>query len=291
VDQPFDPGTTTDEQKAFLPRANDYQYIHFSPDDYSKIACYFRKISAGTLPVRTRWQFLGKYRWVATGRLVYKIVNAKAMMRFFLETFEGHFVYLIRHPIPVSLSVMRNRWPLHAEAYLDSPFFVSRYLNDKQHAYARGVMQSGSPLKKYVLNWCLENIVPLKFVEGAALLTVTYEELVLNKKDMLNLLQDRLALTANSRMDRSYERPSATSVFSTLQTFGMLKSRQASKTPRKRHLVADWQKNVSPKDEADAYEVLEAMGIDAYHSKWLLPNKRLLLFEKATRDEYERLGF
>jgi len=290
VDQPFDPGTITDEQKAALPRANDYQYIHFSPADCSKIECYFRRIRAGNLPIRTRWHFLGRYPSTASRRLVYKIVNAKAMIGFFLETFDGHFVYLVRHPIPVSLSVIRNGWPLHVEAYLDNAFFVSRYLSSKQRSYAQQVMRTGSTLQKYILNWCLENIVPLKFAGCAGLLTVTYEELVLNKGDMLRMLRERLDLNAKSRMDRNYELPSSTSTFSTLQTLGMLTDRQALTAERKRHLVGDWKRGVSREDEADAYRVLEAMGIDAYHPEWLLPNRDLLLFETATQDEYERLG-
>ena len=88
-------------------------------------------------------------------RVVLKITDAKPVIDWFDREFDTDIVYLTRHPIPQSLSCIRNSWTLTVDAHLRDPVFVETYLDDAALAHAHDVMAMGAELDRFVLNWAL----------------------------------------------------------------------------------------------------------------------------------------
>ena len=75
-------------------------------------------------------QGLASRRRSALEPAVLKILDAKPLIGWFAETVPCDVVYLTRHPIPQSMSCLRNGWTLTAAAYLRDERFVEDNLSD-----------------------------------------------------------------------------------------------------------------------------------------------------------------
>jgi len=58
-------------------------------------------------------------------------LNALPFIDWFDEKFNIKIIYLIRHPIPTSLSIIQRNWGNNLEAMLQNSYFTKKYLNKK----------------------------------------------------------------------------------------------------------------------------------------------------------------
>lgn len=211
---------------------------------------------------------LSRHYRLVTRRTIFKILHAgEDRINWFRDTFNGQIVFLIRHPIPVSLS--RNVYP-RLEAFVGSDY--QRHFTAKQLAIARRLIADGTDFERGILDWCLQNSLPLRQATPDWVI-VTYEQLLLDPERVIEYTAARLDLPYPERMMENLARPSGSTVKSDKSTQAILN--QARNDDVNLQLVEKWRKRASIKDEKRAMELLGIFDIDAYQTGDLLPAQPL----------------
>jgi hypothetical protein len=270
IDQPFDlfkPDTQAGRIKdAYLPSMPISQFITLSDGQGVLVRKYVSLILEGRLkPLGgiERWGFP-----FLANRTVLKICNASPLIDWFNDQFNVSIVYLLRHPIPQAMSVVRNRWGITAEAYINNEFFSSSYLDEDKRKLSHRVMSRGTYFEKAILNWCLENIVPLKHRRSEVLI-ITYEDVVLNPIATIKLLSQQLGLKNIRGMLQMVHIPSQ-------PAFSKQETKAAIRAGNRDFLVGRWREKVSGELLDDARRILETFGIFEYRADSPLPVGQLL---------------
>lgn len=256
IDQPFSLYRFSPGHLGRLPIRHHSQFASLTPQSEASFSAFTRGLFAGTVQVNAPWEvWHPTFHW-ATDRVVLKILAAKPLIDWFDQTFDVHIVYATRHPIPTALSVMRNGWGLTARSYLQDDAFASEHLSPSQLDYAWDLLRTGTPLQQHVMNWAVENIVPLRLLpERPDWLYVSYEEALLAPEETLDRLAATLYLPDRDRMLRQI----GTASRSTRKLVSATRARDNAQ-----HAVAAWRKYVTADDERAAFQVLDRFGIDLY---------------------------
>ncbi|MFX0202291.1 MAG: sulfotransferase [Candidatus Hodarchaeota archaeon] len=268
IDQPFDlfkPHTQVGRIKAaHLPSMPNSQFITLSDGQEVLVRKYISRILEGRLkPLGgiERWGFP-----FLANRTVLKICNASPLIDWFNAQFNVSIVYLLRHPISQALSVIWNKWGITARAYINNESFVRSYLDRDKSKLAHEILSKGTYFEKAILNWCLENIVPLKHC-GSEVLAITYEDLVLDPVATIKLLSNRLGLKNIRGMLRMIRVPSQ-------PAFSEEKTKDAIREGKREFLIGRWREQVSVKQLDYARRILETFGIFEYRIDSPLPAER-----------------
>ena len=266
IDQPFEVSSefATAAQVADLPLFEDGQLSSLDERSARRLQSVTERIFAGKVVInapRRVWRRDVAWR---SNRLVLKILDAKALIGWFAETVPCEIVFLTRHPIPQSLSCIRNRWTLTASAYLRDERFVEANLSDTALATAHDVMRSGTQLEQFVLNWVLENVAPIRLLpDYPDWLHVRYEDCVTDPSGVLDTVATRLRLEDRERMQAMVQRPSVSSAMSTSQTRELIEQGRAAA------VVTRWRRDIDGDVETWCNQLLETFGIDP---KLVLPS-------------------
>jgi hypothetical protein len=216
------------------------------------------------IPFSEHWHF-------TTDRMLFKILFAgEDDFGWFAREFGGQILLLLRHPIPVSLS--REELPrLHS--FLTGPF-ATRF-TEQQRAVARSVIESANHFEMAVLDWCLQNAVPLLGVDPKWTI-ISYEQMVLDPDTAITHLAQRLSLPDPARMLKRLGRASASTVKSSAESRRLLQHQRAAPEAGPA-LIGRWRGRVTPQQEARAFDIVEAFEIDYYLRGSLTPNPKWLL--------------
>lgn len=211
-----------------------------------------------------------------TRRIVFKVIHGgEDRINWFRDTFNGRIVLLLRHPIAVSLS--REVYP-RLRAFLSSDY--RRHMTKDQLDYALRICDTGTKLERGVLSWCLQNAIPL----GAATddwAIVSYEQMVLEPRQVIMHLADKLELPEPGRMLERLTTPSAVKAKSDAETQQVLED----VTSRRSWLIEKWRKQVSEPEARRAMEILKRFELDVYSYGDLLPAERLWIGLRNMREE------
>jgi Sulfotransferase family len=222
---------------------------------------YFRAIGEGRITF-VNPNPLHRYYRPVTRRIVFKIIHGgEDRINWFRDTFNGRIVYLLRHPIPVSLS--REVYPT-LEAFCDSDY--RRHFTADQLQYARKIIDSGTKLERGVLAWCLQNAVPLREV-SQDWAVISYEQLVLDPHPVIEHLALKLSLPKPERMMNRLAIPSSSNEKSDRETQQVLER----ETERRSWLIEKWRQKVDQVEERGAMDVLKRFNLDAYEFGHGLP--------------------
>lgn len=191
-----------------------------------------------------------------TRRIVFKILHGcEHKVSWLAHVLDARVVLLIRHPIPVALS--REQLPrLHA--FLNSDF--TERLTSSQRTIAGHVLDRNDPMELAILDWCLQNVLPLQQANNS-LLVLTYEQLVLDPKPALERLVTYLDLDSLDRMIASISRPSGSVSKSSVETASFLESRSEMD---RTWLIDKWRKRVSVDQENELMRIVADFGVDVY---------------------------
>ena len=224
---------------------------------------YFQALCNGYLHAMDPVPFRGFYRPV-TNRIIFKIINGgEDRINWFQDTFNGQIIYLIRHPIAVSLS--REYLP-RVQVQLESDY--RRHFSIEQIRIAQRILENGTKLEQGVLAWCLENAVPLRMANDDWLI-IAYEELVVAPQPLITQIAERLALPEPEQMLSRLAIPSAVKAKSNLETQQALERRT-----NRQWLAEKWRSHVSKREECQVMEILTHFQLDVYQAGELLPNLR-----------------
>ena len=268
VDDPFDL-TEFDIQRrkvleANLPHMPYSQFISLSGSHASQVERYMRQLLSGGLPEVNTY-------WPPKNRTIQKLANVATLVDWLAEHFDVFTIYLIRHPIPQAISVLRNNWVIQAEAYLSDPVFSSKYLSVTQRQTGRMIMEKGTPLEKAVLNWVLENLYALKHAIKIDL-TLTYEELVLYPAETINLVAETVGLANVTGMLQRVNIPSLSSQCSDRET------NKAIERNNREFLLKKWISKVDKTAKNRIGEILLTFEITEYSSDEFMPSERMCHF-------------
>jgi hypothetical protein len=266
IDQPFSLYRFSPGHLGRLPVRHHSQFASLPGRTEEQFSAFVRDLLAGTVQVNAPWEvWHPTFHW-RTHRVVLKILAAKPLIDWFDRTFDVHIVYSTRHPIPTALSVMRNGWGLTVRSYLQDEQFASNHLNDRQLDYAWDLLRAGTPLQQHMLNWAVENLVPLRLLpKRPQWLYASYEEALLAPEETLERLETTLHLPDRDRMFRQI----GTASRSTRKLVSATRAQDDA-----RGALASWRKHVTEEDERVAFEVLDRFGIDLYRFGHDLPVER-----------------
>lgn len=253
-----------------LPHPHRSRFVHLTGKDEQKVLAYFEDLLEGRIRVFNEWNPLSPLYSFRVNRLVIKLLGANTLIDWFDQHFDVHIVYLLRHPVPVALSCLRQNWGNDAEAYLQNAYFRERVLGPDRARFAQEVLEKGTALQRFVLEWCLENFYSLQLYKERPWLVLTYEEIISRPKQISELLCSRLRLPDPERMARMVYRPSRTTFFA--------ESRQAIAQQGPQALLGKWQERVSQEDLEGVHGILHKLGVSAYQAFSPYPGPELCYF-------------
>ena len=230
---------------------------------------YFRQLLENKLGVGSPAPFSRFHRLISR-RIVVKDLRCHDMMNWFEERFQFQIIYLIRHPIPISLSRKSYaRLPL----FLSNDIYCEHFLTPDLRAYGWSILETGSELQKKVLDWCLQNLPPLKFLDRSKWLCLHYEDMVLDPAATIERLADFLGLVNKERLLRQANVASRSVSSSEPETQRFLAA--ASSNNDRVYLINRWRSKVSLDEEGQVFEILRRFEIDVYDPGMDLPAHRL----------------
>lgn len=203
-----------------------------------------------------------------TDRIVFKVLHAlEDRLDWIKDTYQAKVIWLLRHPIAVSLS--REVSP-RLDAFLQSDY--TRHFNAEQLAYARKLAENGTEMEKNMLDWCLQNAVTLKQV-SEDWIVLTYEQLTVEPELALQYLQAELHLSGVEDMKAQLLKPSSSTVKSDAETQARLQEEGADRT----WLIEKWRKKVDEQQEYRLMEILDVFEMDVYTPGSYMPTEAYLL--------------
>lgn len=258
----------TPHQYKRLPKFDLGQIVHPDPDQERELCAYTDDLMAGRIRVNAPHAFWRRDFQFRTDRLLLKIVDAKPMMDWFDARYRPDIAYLVRHPVPQAMSCIRNGWSTTTKAYLRNEWFAAEVIADAALlAYAHALDETGTDLERFVLNWVVENLYPLRALAGRPhWLVLSYEECVTDQDATLRRVRERLAVGDTERMQRAARRLSRSAALSGDDTVS------AIRTGDRDAQVAGWLAHVHAADLSRADAVLDRFGITLYAAAEPLPD-------------------
>ncbi len=231
---------------------------------------YLRELSNNKIGVMNPTPFR-KYWNFYTKRIVFKIHELEHLINPIKEKCNGQILYLLRHPIPTSLS--RNVLP-RLDLYLNSDFYTKKYLTPEKFIRIKNICETGSKLEQGVIAWCLENILPLKYSDTSDWLFVTYEELLLKPYTVCHVMADKLELEREDLMLKAVDVPSVNIDMSGTHTKKILQDRDTER--RRIKMFTKWKNTINDGEEERCFEIMDLFKIDAYTYNNYFANARYL---------------
>jgi len=206
-----------------------------------------------------------------TSRIIFKILFAgETDFNWYKDSFNGEVIFLLRHPIPVSLS--REVCPrLHS--FFNSPF-IENFTKD-EIAVAEKIIKQGDHFEKAILDWCFQNVLPLRKMDPNWLI-VSYEQTVLTPEIVIKHLLNKFNFKNPDKIKSRLNKASGSTVKSSDESKRiLLDPNQIEKN--KKWLVEKWKQKVSDEQHKRVFEILSAFGIDYYEYNNVMPNDKYIL--------------
>jgi hypothetical protein len=249
----------------------------FFPENRPRLRAYLQSfVDAKDTDLRFKRETPFTEFWhLKTDRVLFKILFAgEDCIDWFRTEFNAHVVFLIRHPIPVSRS--RKSLP-RLESFLAPPF--CRFFSDAQLAFAKEILNSDNFFQKAVLDWCLQNAIPLRHARPEWIV-LTYEQLVVEPEVVISYLAKSLGLQRPELMRQRLLKASRSTGKSSVESQALLADPAQSRAHRQR-LVERWREKITFEEESAAMRILKTFGIDVYELGRSMPVEKYLLPSSA----------
>ena len=211
------------------------------------------------------------------------------------ENLGGRVLYLVRHPVANAVSKNRNSWSQSAyeayprtgwegliDVYLKNKQFCESYLDDHIVANALEIRKNGSNLQRYVLNWCLDNVVPLLNFPKRNWHLVSYEDLVIQFERTAKNIFMHFDLAYIDGVERLANRPSGSTFLSGEETIEMIQRGE------KENIVSNWNRYVSNRELSKCFEILDIFGLDFYQDQSEMTNLKYEAYKLPGRPDLAR---
>lgn len=258
----------------------DWRDLLPNPGREDKIRDYFSRIQNNKVPFVNQRPFNKNYRFF-TNCMVFKIIHGgEDMINWFKKQLNARIVYLIRHPIPVALSRrVHPRLPF----FLKNSHYRSFFSSD-QVLLAESVIKNGTHFEKGIVEWCLQNSIPLYRSDRRDWFLLTYEELVTNIEVVVKCLAKFFNLPDERKMIESSAIPSRVTYQSDSETRSFF---QQEKYKRDQSwLIKKWKDKVNSEQEKIVFNILEKFNIEAYTYGEFMPTKRYLVSHQNRHEHW-----
>ncbi|SJZ46794.1 sulfotransferase [Selenihalanaerobacter shriftii] len=209
-----------------------------------------------------------------TNRRVFKILRGKDLINVFEEKFEIQVVYLLRHPIAVALSLMKEDLEDRVNHFLANKDYKEQFLHDDLIEFSRSILKNGSRFEIKILQWCLENLPSLKFLNNKNWIVISYEEMVVEEEKILRELYKELELENLDKLYSQVKIPSRT----TDEKNQKFINDSTNEIINKEFLIKKWDNVVSQIQKEKAFAILDEFGIDIYQLGQFTINKKSEFF-------------
>lgn len=236
-----------------------------------KIIEYLKLLEANRIRFMNPPPFRKNHRCI-TRRVVFKIHEIEHLVNEIKEKCNGSILYLLRHPVPTTLS--RKVFP-RLDHFIRSPYY-RKFFTQNQFNSIVEIRQNGSRLQQGFLSWCYENFLQLNHLDSSDWTILTYEEVVLNSGKCCQYLHDSLDLDDLEIMFNAVDEPAMNIAMSNQETIDTLKIEDSQR--RKRNIVKKWEGKVSDEEQEAAFAIFSLFGVDAYEYDSYLANPRHLHF-------------
>lgn len=219
--------------------------------------------------VSTPWNLFSETFSMNTNRYIVKITDMLSFINELSEIENTSVVYLVRHPIPTSISTYKRGWQPVLEPFLRNGAKVLDEMDRQQTDYAKSIYKKGNRIEKYSLEWILRNLIPLKKLKKSEdWIIVTYEEMVLKPKCLIKILKKELELENEDRMHERIDTPSK-------NAFGHSRHRIEKKDRESK--IREWKNECTTNEREKVHRLLSVFGIDEYYSAQdCLPSSTLM---------------
>jgi len=199
-----------------------------------------------------------------SNRLVFKILHAcEDEIDLIKNNFNCDVIFLIRHPIAVSLS--RTVSP-RLEYFIGSDY--SNNFSSKVIKESKNIFKKGNDLERKVLSWCFQNSVPLK-KHNKHFTLITYEQLVTNNEMMIDFICQKFDLNSKRKLSNIIKNASKTSSINK-SNFNYDKSFKNTN-------IASYKEKINDCQEKKLMDILKLFDIDIYSYSNTMPNQKYLI--------------
>ncbi len=258
IDQPFDfTKNQINPYRKWFPRLKYGQITSLTPEEAAIAKHYLEGLLTRKYVLRSQWRFWSRnYHWI-WWRYVVKELSTKPVMPWFDAIWrkQARIVYLVRHPLAVSYSIVSQAWDFTHVAFLQDPHFVDSHLTANLVQLAERIKNCGTVFERHVLDWCLENVVPLRCWETTNWTLVSYERMVTEPEITVCRLCRDLDLPEPDRMQSVIVHPTRSTT---------RESRKHIQALGPQSRIADWQKGIPSDALKSAARILDAFEIDIY---------------------------
>jgi len=206
--------------------------------------------------IRNRWVDYYNHRFVARRRLI-KDIRANMFLKWLDVHFPGMpIVLLLRHPLAVAASRLRHRWSNDLADFLTQQTLMSDHLERHRHL----LETVHDPFEQHVLQWCIENWIPLRQFKRGEIHLAFYEHFSVDPRDEIGRLFAFLGKPFPEKILERVERP----------------SRMAWEAKGVVSALGDpdaWRPYVSPDEISRSLDILAQFGFDSVYSASSLPNR------------------
>lgn len=205
--------------------------------------------------IRNRWVDYYNHRLVARKRLI-KDIRANLFLKWLDVHFPGMpIVLLLRHPLAVAASRLRHTWSNDLLDFLRQDALMADHLEP----HRRLLETTHDPFEQHVLQWCVENWIPLRQFKRGEIHLAFYEHFSVDPRGEIGRLFAFLGKPFPESILERVERP----------------SRMAWRGNAARAPIGDpdaWRPYVSPDEVTRSLGILAKFGFDAVYSAASLPD-------------------
>ena len=233
-----------------------YQYLRTDNDD----PAYFepvRRILTGN--IRNWWIDAHNRRFICRQRII-KNVRCMFMLGWMARRFPGMpILYLMRHQCAVATSRMHLGWEPTSAEYLTQADLVADHLAP----FKRVIEEAQSSFARHIVDWCVENYVPMRQLRPADAHVLFYEDACMTPESEVVKLGEILHKDFGDAALQAMRKPS-------LQA-RRRREQYTSAVVSGESLIDNWRKFVTSEQLAKAVETVTAFGLDWHYAEGSMP--------------------
>ena len=225
-------------------------------DENKELENYIKKL----LTQRIKNKFINsRNKRFITYQTVIKFIRANLLLDWLYQHFHLPIVFMIRHPCAVVLQRIKLQWGSHLEEFLNQKKLMEDFLAPYED-FIQDIIKEGKKHKEYALMWAIENFIPLKWISNRPWFLITYEELFINRTQLLKKLFQYLGYKYSKKIEKeSYKLSSTAAVKDKIEI-------------EKKLILSKWQHELSNEEIKDILDIIEKFEVSLYNSD-IIPHK------------------
>jgi len=186
-----------------------------------------------------------------TYQTIIKFIRANLVLDWIYHNFHIPIIFIIRHPCAVVHSFMKLKWDDHLDDFLRQEKLMQDHLAPYENLIW-DIKKQNKRHKKYATMWAIENSIVLKSLYFKNWFFITYEELFLNRKIILNKLFQNLGYKYTKKFEKvSYQKSSTAEEAEVIYE-------------SRKNALTGWTYELSNEMVKDILDIISKFGIELY---------------------------